>query len=306
MKPEQLKEAIFDMFRKPKEAPKPQYKRIDSMLGGKMNLTADDFAQLDPSSDPYKLKAAFETAYLRGNTDSRASLKTLLDTAPYNEMKDMVDLIDTAKGNANTNPNRQFGASNQPTVRRSDGGLFEEKLRMQMLAGIITESEYKSKLDESYQSNIGMYEEEFAKRGFKRTNEEYSEGGYQDLWYKDFPLGRFCVSIVTFDLASGRVAPKHQQFTYNIFFDPYPKFETKLFGLLKTKKHQFGKMIDIEEGVIDFGEGLFKVEDEDFIPGFFTKVDQAEKVASKITDVEYLSHEDSKSWKRSAFPDVNE
>lgn len=144
----ELKEAIFDMFRKSKEAPKPQYKRIDSMLGGKMNLTADDFAQLDPNSDPYKLKAAFETAYLRGNTDSRASLKTLLDTAPYNEMKDMVDLIDNAKGTANTNPNRQFGASNQPTVRRSGGGLFEEKLRMQMLAGIITESEYKAMLNE--------------------------------------------------------------------------------------------------------------------------------------------------------------
>jgi hypothetical protein len=161
-------------------------------------------------------------------------------------------------------------------------------------------------LSESYQSNIGMYEEEFKKRGFKRTNEEYSGGGYEDLWYKDFPLGRFCVSIVTFDLASGLQSPKHQQFTYNIFFDPYPKFETKLFGLLKTKKHQFGKMIDIEEGVIDFGEGLFKVEDKDFIPGFFAKVDQAEKIASKITDVEYLSHEDSKSWKRMAFPDVNE
>ena len=184
--------------------------------------------------------------------------------------------------------------------------MTQEQLRMQMLAGVITESEYKAKLDESYQSNIGMYEEEFAKRGFKRTNEEYSGGGYEDLWYKDFPLGRFCVSFVTFDLASGLQSPKHQQFTYNIFFDPYPKFETKLFGLLKTKKHQFGKMIDIEEGVIDFGEGLFKVEDEDFIPGFFAKVDQAEKIASKITDVEYLSHEDSKSWKHMAFPDVNE
>jgi hypothetical protein len=169
----ELKEAIFDMFRKSKETPKPQYKRIDSMLGGKMNLTADDFAQLDPNSDPYKLKAAFETAYLRGNTDSRASLKTLLDTAPYNEMKDMVDLIDAAKGTANANPNRQFGASNQPTVRRSGGGLFEEKLRTQMLAGIITESEYKAKLDEAegrdlYKtagemiSQVGLFTQEIA------------------------------------------------------------------------------------------------------------------------------------------------
>jgi hypothetical protein len=170
----------------------------------------------------------------------------------------------------------------------------------------LIKEELRKALSESYYSNIGMYKDEFKKRGFKRTNEEYSSGGYEDLWYKDFPLGRFCVSIVTFDLASGGVAPKHQQFSYNIFFDPYPKFEKKLFGLLKTKKHQFGKMIDFEEGTIDFGEGLFKVDDEDFIPGFFNKVDQAEKVASKITDVDYLSYEDSKNWKRTAFPDVNE
>ena len=151
MDQKELKEAIFDMFRKSKETSNepqaPKFKTIDSMLGGKMNLTAGDFTQLDPNSDPEKLKDAFKTAYLRGNTDSRASLKTLLDTAPYNEMKDMVDLIDNAKGTANANPNRQFGASNQPTVRRSGGGLFEEQLRMQMLAGVITESEYKAKLN---------------------------------------------------------------------------------------------------------------------------------------------------------------
>lgn len=183
--------------------------------------------------------------------------------------------------------------------------MIQEQLRMQMLAGVITESEYKAKLTESYQSNIGMYDEEFKKRGFKRTNEEYSSGGYEDLWYKDLPLGRFCVSFVTSEMTSYNRIPKHQQFSYNIFFDPYPKFEKKLFGLLTTKNHQFGKMIDFEEGTIDFGEGLFKIEDEDFIPGFFNKVDNAEKVASKITDVEYLSPEDSKIWKRTAYPDVN-
>ena len=183
--------------------------------------------------------------------------------------------------------------------------MINEQLRMQMLAGIITENEYKAKLEESYMANFQAYDKEFKNRGFKRTNEEYSSGGYEDLWYKDFPLGRFCVSFVTFDLASGSKIPKHQQFSYHIFFDPTPKFEKKLFGLLTTKKHQFGKMIDFEEGTIDFGEGLFKIEDEDFIPGFFNKVDQAEKLASKITDVDYLSHEDSKMWKRTAFPDVN-
>ena len=170
----ELKEAIFDIFRKSKEAPKPQYKRIDSMLGGKMNLTADDFAQLDPNSDSEKLKAAFEEAYLRGNTDSRASLKTLLDTAPYNEMKDMVDLIDNAKGTANTNPNRQFGASNQPTVRRSGGGLFEEKLRMQMLAGIITESEYKAKLNEDA-GEYNNFWKTFLDKEYSMANDEYGD-----------------------------------------------------------------------------------------------------------------------------------
>jgi hypothetical protein len=184
--------------------------------------------------------------------------------------------------------------------------MTNEQLRMQMLAGVITESEYKVKISETYQSNIKMYEEEFKKRGFKRTNEKYSDGGYEDIWYKEFPLGRFAVGISTWELTSYNRIPKHDRYQYHIFFEPTPKFEKKLFGLLKTKKHQFGKMIDFEEGTIDFGEGLFKVEDEDFIPGFFNKIDQAEKVASKITDVEYLSHEDSKKYIRPTFPDVGE
>jgi hypothetical protein len=165
MDQKELKEAIFDMFRKSKETSNepqaPKFKTIDSMLGGKMNLTAGDFTQLDPNSDPEKLKDAFKTAYLRGNTDSRTSLKTLLDTAPYNEMKDMVDQIDAAKGTANANPNRQFGASNQPTVRRSGGGfLREEQLRMQMLAGIITEGQYKAQLNENQVNNKYVVKDE--------------------------------------------------------------------------------------------------------------------------------------------------
>jgi hypothetical protein len=144
MKPDQLKEAIFDFLRKSKEEPKKPYKR----LSGKMNLTADDFLELDPNTNPEKLKTDFINAYYRGNTDSRKSLRTLLNTAPYNELGSEVDKIDTARGTANTDPNRQFGASNQPTVRRSGGGfLREEQLRMQMLAGVITESEYKAKLN---------------------------------------------------------------------------------------------------------------------------------------------------------------
>ena len=194
----ELKEAIFDMFRKSKETSNepqaPKFKTIDSMLGGKMNLTAGDFAQLDHNSDPYKLKAAFVTAYLRGNTDSRASLKTLLDTAPYNEMKDMVDLIDAAKGTANANPNRQFGASNQSTVRRSNSGfpglseeqhiydkntMTQEQLRMQMLAGIITEGQYKEKMDEAE----GMSGKDFALQKIKPylEKEGYKIGFFNDV-----------------------------------------------------------------------------------------------------------------------------
>jgi len=115
MKPDQLKEGIFDFLRKSKEEPKQQYKK----LSGKMNLTAKDFIGLDPDTNPEELKMAFEKAYSRGNTDSRKSLKTLLNTAPYNEMKDKVKEIDAALGTVNTNPNRQFGASNQPTARRT-------------------------------------------------------------------------------------------------------------------------------------------------------------------------------------------
>jgi hypothetical protein len=169
----------------------------------------------------------------------------------------------------------------------------------------LIKEEIQKILSETYQSNIGMYKEEFKKRGFKMTDEEYFDGGYEDIWYKEFPLGRFCVAITTWELTSYNRIPKHDRYQYHIFFEPTPKYEKALFGLLKTKKHQYGKMIDFEEGTIDFGEGLFKVEDKDFIPGFFSKIDQIEKLASKITDVEYLSHEDSKNSYRPAFPDVN-
>ena len=47
MDQKELKEAIFDMFRKSKETSNepqaPKFKTIDSILGGKMNLTAGDF-----------------------------------------------------------------------------------------------------------------------------------------------------------------------------------------------------------------------------------------------------------------------
>lgn len=154
MKHEELKEAIFDIFRKKNlsnEPQTPKFESLRSILSGKMNLSADDFAQLNPNTPVEDIIAGLRTAYLRGDDASRASLRTLLDKEPYSGLglEDKFDEIDAARGTANTNLNRQFGASNQPTVTRSDSGfLREEQLRMQMLAGIITESEYKTKLNE--------------------------------------------------------------------------------------------------------------------------------------------------------------
>ena len=91
MKHEELKEAIFDMFRKSKETSNepqaPKFKSIDSMLGGKMNLTAGDFAQLNPETPADELKKAFKTAYLRGNIESQKSLKSLLDNTDHNNIE---------------------------------------------------------------------------------------------------------------------------------------------------------------------------------------------------------------------------
>jgi hypothetical protein len=114
---------------------------IGNMLRSKMNLTAEDFLSLpDSTSDEAKLEA-FKKAYSRGNTDSQTSLKNLLNQEPYTQLKSFVDMSDSAKSDKvsiNVNPNRQFGIRS----------INEEQLRMQFLAGIITEAEYKAQLDE--------------------------------------------------------------------------------------------------------------------------------------------------------------
>ena len=168
MKKEELKEAIFDMFRKSKEtSSEPQalkFKSIDSMLGGKMNLTAGDFAQLNPETPADELKKAFRTAYLRGNIESQNSLKSLLDKEPYSELKDLVDQIDNAKLDK---PMSKLGASDTQSVRRSSSGfpgLSEELLRMQKLAGIITEAEGRNLYNTAGQmiSQVGIFTQELA------------------------------------------------------------------------------------------------------------------------------------------------
>jgi hypothetical protein len=105
-------------------------KNINSMLGGRMNLSASDFEELYPSDMTLSkeqedmIKDAFETAYLRGNYESRNSLKTLLNKKPYSDLKSLVDEIDSARGTANTDTRRQFSPSNQEYVTRRGTKLF--------------------------------------------------------------------------------------------------------------------------------------------------------------------------------------
>jgi hypothetical protein len=118
------------------------------------DMNAEKFKAKYSNLKGKELKDAFESAYFWStSSEGKESLRDLINTYDplkefASELEDYMKQADAAKGTVNTNPNRQFGASNQPTVRRSGGGLFEEKLRMQMLAGIITESEYKTKLNE--------------------------------------------------------------------------------------------------------------------------------------------------------------
>jgi hypothetical protein len=128
---------------------------IEGILRSKMNLTADDFLNIPETTPKEKLLNAFKTAYLRGNRASQDSLKTLLDQEPYSELEDYVKEVDaafTSKGTTNVDSRRQFSPSTSPSIGRNDygGGLFEEQLRMQLLAGLITETEYKEKLNKNY------------------------------------------------------------------------------------------------------------------------------------------------------------
>ena len=127
---------------------------IEGILRSKMNLTADDFLNIPETTPKEKLLNAFKTAYLRGNRASQDSLKTLLDQEPYSELEDYVKEVDAAfapKGTTNVDSRRQFSPSTSPSIGRSDygGGLFEEQLRMQLLAGLITETEYREKLNKN-------------------------------------------------------------------------------------------------------------------------------------------------------------
>lgn len=119
-------------------------------------LTADEFKnKIDLNLPPDKIRSAFTDAYFTNNPNNREDLEKLLDEEPYSSIKGLKQDIEDikqyfAKKQASKSTSfPKLGASEPQTVRRSDSGfLREETLRMQMLSGIITENEYKLKLNE--------------------------------------------------------------------------------------------------------------------------------------------------------------
>jgi hypothetical protein len=158
---------------------------------------------------------------------------------------------------------------------------------------------------ESYMNNFKEYEKEFKKRGLIRHSEEWSEGGFDDMWYTDFELGRFVVKFwglnmaMTSDMSGGQV--NKPAYEYSIYFEPFPKYKTKLFGLIKTKERQLGKQINFVRDWVDFSEGPLKIDDKPFMKNLFKMVDDGLKKSAEIATIEYLSYEDSKSWGRPAI-----
>jgi hypothetical protein len=154
-------------------------------------------------------------------------------------------------------------------------------------------------ISEDYYNNTELYRKEFKRRGFK-LKENYDD--WQDWYYKDFPLGRYVIGFENLESYHGKPREdSHKRWRYNIFFNPFPKYKKKLFGLIKSKERNLGKQIDYSSGVIDFGVGLFTVDDKSFMKKLFKIVDKFEKEAKKISKVDYLSDKESS---RSGHPAV--
>jgi hypothetical protein len=164
-------------------------------------------------------------------------------------------------------------------------------------------------INEGYMDNFKEYEKEFKKRGLTRHSEGWSEGGYEDIWYTDFELGRFVVSFWGLNMALTSDMSKTQrnkpEYEYNVYFEPFPKYKMKLFGLIKTQERQLGKQIDFARGYIDFSEGKFTTDDKTFMKYLFSVVDDGLKKSKEISKIEYLSFEDSAKWARPAIDNVN-
>ena len=160
---------------------------------------------------------------------------------------------------------------------------------------------------EGYMDNLKEYEKEFKKRGMLRHNDGFDSGGYEDIWYIDFDLGRFATIFTGINQAinNPKTQSKYQEYEYSVYFEPWPQYKTKLFGLIKTKERKLGKLIEFHDGFIDFSEGLFKADDKSFIKKLFKIVDDSLEKAKEISSVEYLSYEESSRWSRPAIDDVD-
>jgi hypothetical protein len=95
------------------------------------------------------------------------------------------------------------------------------------------------------------------------------------------------------------------EYEYNVYFEPFPKYKIKLFGLIKTQERQLGKQIDFARGYIDFSEGKFTTDDKTFMKYLFNMVDDGLEKSKEISKIEYLSFEDSAKWSRPAIDNVN-
>jgi hypothetical protein len=161
----------------------------------------------------------------------------------------------------------------------------------------------ESVVNEDYYNNTDLYRKEFKKRGFK-LKENYDD--WEDWYYKDFELGRYVVGFENLESYHGEPREdSNKRWRYNIFFNPFPKYKKKLFGLIKSKERNLGKQIHYKDGVIDFGIGLFKVDNKSFMKKLFKIVDEYEKEAEKISSVDYLSDEESEYTGHPAVEELN-
>lgn len=188
-------------------------------------------------------------------------------------------------------------------LKKAKGGIFPEKFWKDKLfrwvmnnaPQSITANMKESVVNEGYIDNYDLYVTQFKKRRFKKTANSSNYG--DEFWYKEYPLGRFVVTI-------GESDAKRLRFSYSVYFNPFPKYKKVFFGLIKTKKKQLGKFINYKEDIIDFGEGLFKIDDNVFIKNLFKVVDAAEQQVKKITKVDYESYKDSENRHHTALESV--
>lgn len=158
-----VKEGFLDRFLKPKkETSEKNYLYVHQLP---INATAEDFLRLNPNNVEKNLEA-FEDAWNRGNKDTRDSLRTLLNQEPYSQKQEFVakydkelaqyqDDIKTGKVKSTISSKSSVGGVGGSSTGSSSSriagmsGLFEETLRMQLLAGLITETEYREKLNKN-------------------------------------------------------------------------------------------------------------------------------------------------------------